>query len=117
MSARVILDSDEKVVLDDGKLVLTNKRLIRVDEIALEDIEKAYTHTEGGLAQSRSAKLKMKDGRVRELNLSIGGGDALGMRVSADIATIMTRALWVNAVNQQLRLKRLQKRARRHGKR
>jgi hypothetical protein len=126
----MIFDADEKIVLDDGyvgykqKLTLTNKRLIyskkagwfkadwvRVDEILLDDIEEAYTHTSGGLAQSSSAMLKMKNGTVRELNVHTGSVDALGMLVAADTATDMavrTKTLcdkWVSAVNQQLRLK------------
>jgi hypothetical protein len=58
-----------------------------------------------------SAKLKMKDGKTRELNINLGGGDALGTLLAPDMPTdtaIRTKTLcdkWVNAINQQLRLK------------
>jgi hypothetical protein len=120
----------EKVVLDDGyvgyrrKLALTNKRLVYskkegmfktswnvTEEIPLEQIEEAYTHTEGGLSQSSSALLRMKDGQIRALNINLGSGDALGMLAAADMGTdmaIRTKTLcdrWVNAINQQLNKK------------
>ena len=126
----MILQSDEKIVLDDGtvmngkKMTLTNKRLIfskkagwfsadwvSVDEIPLDDIEEAYTHSGGILVQSSSAMLKMKDGTVREFNVAFGGADALGNMLSFDMASdmaIRTKALSdkvVNAINQQLRVK------------
>ena len=119
----------EIVVLDDGyvgykrKLTLTNKRLIYTrgeglfrttwkldEEIPLEQIEEAYTHTKGGLTQMSSAMLKMKDGKTRALKVS-GGSSDLGSLLAADMATDMavrTKTLcdkWVNAINQQLRLK------------
>jgi len=119
----------EKVVLDDGyvgykqKLTLTNKPLVYVrgegifrttwkldEEIPLEQIEEAYTHTRGSLTQMSVAMLKMKDGKTRELKISGGSGD-LGSLFAADMATDMavrTKTLcdkWVNAINQQLRLK------------
>ena len=52
-----------------------------------------------------------RDGKIRELNVNTGSGDALGMLVAADMGTDMavrTKTLcdkWVNAINQQLRLK------------
>ena len=120
----------EKVVLDDGyvgyrqKLTLTNKRLVyskkeglfkttwnMTEEIPLEQIEEAYTDTIGGLTQLSRAMLRMKDGKIRELNVNFGGGDALGMLAAPDMATegaVRTKTLcdkWVNAINQQLRLK------------
>jgi hypothetical protein len=120
----------EEVVLDDGyvgyrqKLTLTNKRLVyskkegwfnttwnMTGQILLEQIEEAYTHTKGGLTQLSRAMLKMKDGNIRELNVNFGGGDALGILAAPDMATdtaIRTKTLcdrWVNAINQQLRLK------------
>jgi hypothetical protein len=123
------LSKDEDIVLDDGyvgyrqKLTLTNKRLIYskkegmfkttwnvMEEIRLEQIEEAYTHTKGGLTQLSVAMLRMKDGGTRELNVHFGGGDALGSLLAADTATDMavrTKTLcdkWVNAINQQLRL-------------
>jgi len=119
----------EKVVLDDGyvgykrKLTLTNKRLVYVrgeglfsttwkldEEIPLEKIEEAYTQTIGGLTQMSKAILKMKGGETRELKVSGGSGD-LGSLFATDMATDMavrTKTLsdkWVNAINQQLRLK------------
>jgi hypothetical protein len=120
----------EEVVLDNGyvghrqKLTLTNKRLVYskkegffkttwnvTEEIPLEQIEEAYTHTKGTLTQASSAMLRMKDGKIRELSVNFGGGDALGMLTAPDMATdmaIRTKTLcdkWVNAINQQLRLK------------
>jgi CRISPR/Cas system-associated endonuclease Cas1 len=116
----------EEVVLDNGyvgyrqKLTLTNKRLVYskkegffkttwnvTEEIPLEQIEEAYTHTKGTLTQASSAMLRMKDGKIRELSVNFGGGDALGMLTAPDMA-IRTKTLcdkWVNAINQQLRLK------------
>jgi len=118
----------EKVVLDDGyvgykkKLTLTNKRLVYVrgegflstkwkldEEIPLEQIEEAYTQTQGGLTQMSKAILKMKNGETRELRVSGGSGD-LGSLLAADMATDMavrTKTLsdrWVNAINAQLGL-------------
>ena len=120
----------EKVVLNNGyvgyrqKLTLTNKRLIytkkkgvfkatwnMIEEIPLEQIEEAYTHTSGGFSQKSYAKLRMKDGKIRELNVEPGTGDALVMLGAADMGTeltIRTKTVcdkWVNAINQQLRLK------------
>jgi hypothetical protein len=120
----------EKVVLDDGyvgyrqKLTLTNKRLVyskkegfftttwnMTEEIPLEQIEEAYTHTTGSLTQVSSAMLRMKNGETRELKVGPGGGDALGTLLAPDMTTdaaIRTKTLcdkWVNAINQQLRLK------------
>jgi len=120
----------EKIVLDDGyvgykqKLTLTNKRLVYVrgegflstkwkldEEIPLEQIEEAYTQTQGTLTQMSKAVLKMKNGQTRELRINIGGGDTLGILFSPDMPTdsaIRTKTLcdkWVNAINQQLRLK------------
>ena len=120
----------EKVVLDDGyvgyrqKLTLTNKRLvykkkegvfktkwIMIKDIPLDQIEEAYTHTTGGFSQSSSAMLKMKDEKILELKVEMGSGDALGMLTSSDMGTDMavrTKTLcdkWVNAINQQLRIK------------
>jgi len=125
-----MLHSGENMVLDDGyvgyrqKLALTNERLIyskkegwfnaawvKVSEILLEDIEEAYVDTTGGLSQMSSVKLRMKDGSVRDLNVSFGGGDAVGNFLSFDMATdlaVRTKTVsdkWVNAINQQLRLK------------
>jgi hypothetical protein len=120
----------EEVVLDNGyvgyrhKLTLTNKRLLYTkgeglfkvswnvtEEIPLERIEEAYTHTKGSLTQLSVAMLKMKVGETRELRVSCGGGDALGSLLAPDMPTdvaIRTKTLcdkWVNAINQQLRLK------------
>ena len=120
----------EEVTLDGGyvnyrqKLTLTNKRLIYskkegwlkttwniTEEIPLEQVEEAYTHTKGSLTQASSAMLRMKDGGTRELRVNFGGGDALGMLAAPDMATelaVRTKTLcdkWVNAINQQLRLK------------
>ena len=120
----------EKIVLNDGyvgykqKLTLTNKRLIyskkegllkttwnMTEEIPLEQIKEAYTHTSEGLAQSSSANLRMKDGKIRELNINIGSDDAQGTFSAVEIATDMAvrpKTLcdkWVNTINQQLRLK------------
>jgi len=120
----------EQVVLDNGyvgykqKLTLTNKRLIYIkgkglfkttwdigEEIPLEQIEEAYTQTEGRLTQMSLAMLKMKNGELRKLNVNLGGGAALGTLLSHDMPTdtaIRTKTLsdeWVNAINQQLRLK------------
>jgi len=117
----------EEVVLDNGyvgyrqKLTLTNKRLVYsrkegfftttwnvTEEIPLEQIEEAYTHTTGSLTQASSAMMRMKDGETRKLNVNFGGGDALGMLTAPDMATdmaIRTKTLcdkWVNAINQQL---------------
>ena len=120
----------EKVVLDDGyvgyrqKLTLTNKRLAykkkegvfktkwnMTQEIPVDQIEEAYTHTTGGFSQKSYAKLRMKDGKITELNVEPGTGDALGLLGAVDMGTelaIRTKTVcdkWVNAINQQLRIK------------
>jgi len=127
------LPEGEEVILDGGnvgyrmKLTLTNKRLVyskkegwlkttwsTAEEIPLEQIEEAYTHTKKvglGLSQASSAMLKMKDGKTKELDVNLGDGDTLGMAFAADVGTdnaIRTKTLcdkWVNAINQQLRVK------------
>ena len=124
------LGEEEKIVLDNGyvgyrqKLTLTNKRLVykkkegvfktkwnMTKEIPLEQIEEAYTHTTGGFSQKSYAKLRMKNGKITELNVEPGTGDALGMLGAADMGTelaIRTKTVcdkWVNAINQQLRIK------------
>jgi len=116
----------EKILLEcPGRAVtLTNTRLVFQkkkglfnpyfmveEEILLEQIEEAYTHTEGGLTQSSSAKLRMKNGEMRDLNVSFGGGDGLASLFAAGMATDMALRSktasdkWVNAINQQLRAK------------
>ena len=74
-------------------------------------VKNAYTHTSGGFSQKSDAMLRMKDGKIREFNVEPATGDALGMLGAADMGTeLATRTKtvcnkWVNAINQQLRIK------------
>jgi hypothetical protein len=118
----------EEVILENAgfsqNVVLTNMRIIfaekkgwlkvyfRVkEEISLEQIEEAYTHTIGDVVQTSVAMLKMKDGQERRLGVGIGFETDLGSFLAVDGASdnaIKTKALsdrWVNAINQQLRKK------------
>ncbi len=118
----------EKVVLDNGyvgfrkKLTLTNKRLIYrkkeglfksewivEKEIPLELIAEVFTNTNKGLAQSSNAMLKMKDGQIKELNVSLGNEDSIETLFAVDTASDMALRTktecdrWVNAIDQELR--------------
>jgi hypothetical protein len=77
-------------------------------QIPLVLISEAYVDTSGTLVQSSKVKLKMKNGEIYDLALTLSDGDNMGLMFAENDATqwaVRTKTLsdrWVNAINQQL---------------
>jgi hypothetical protein len=85
-----------------------SSRWVISDQIPLEQISEAYVDTAGALVQNSKVKLKMKNGEIHDLALTLSDGDNIGLMFGENDAAqwaVRTKTLcdrWVNAINQQL---------------
>jgi len=117
----------ETIILENGgwgamkKIILTNTHLnfyrkegwfsskwVISSQIPLEEIEESYVATEGRLVQNSQVKLRLKNGVIHDLALTLSDGDNVGLMFGADEGVelaVRTKKLcvrWVNAINQEL---------------